>query len=121
MKLTVGRKGTRGQQMLRVIAAMILLLAGADLAFPQTCGEDNEPLFPQQNAASTFAHTDGSGDPLAHPEPIEDCFCCCSHIVSEGSESPLGKLMIASGADQVVLSRIPLAPVQLLFHPPRLT
>lgn len=119
MKVSWQQKRTPWRETVRVIAVMFLLLAFADLAFPQICGEDNEPLFPQRSAV-TFAHADESGEPLPHPMPTEDCFCCCSHIVSEEAGSPLGELAIVSGSDRIVPPRIPLAPLTFLFHPPRL-
>lgn len=119
MRLERQQKRTLWRETVRVVAIMFLLLAIADLSFPQICSEDFEPLFPQR-ATSTFAHADDSGVPLPHPTPTEDCFCCCSHIMSEDSGSPLSKLAIVSGSDPVVLSALPPDPVQLLFRPPRL-
>ena len=119
MRLERQQKRTFWRATIHVVALVFLLLAIADLSFPQICAEDFEPLFPQR-AASTFAHADDSGEPLPHPTPTEDCFCCCSHIMSEESGSPLSKLAVVSGSDPAVLPALPLDPVQLLFHPPRL-
>ena len=120
MRAESHQKRTLWRETVRVLAVMFLLLACVDLTFPQICGEDNEPLFPQRNAASTFGHADESGDPLPHPAPTEDCFCCCSHIVSEEGNGPLDELAQVSGSASVLPPAIPLAPVELLFHPPRL-
>ena len=111
---------TTGRATMRVIAVVFLLLATVDLAFPQICGEDNEALFASQAVAATFGHADDSGEPLPHQPPAEDCFCCCSHIVAEDSASPLDQLAIASGSGRIVPPSVPLAPVRVLFHPPRL-
>jgi hypothetical protein len=100
---------------------MFLLLACADLAFPQLCGEDNEPLFPIRSAtASTLAHADASGEQQPHQAPAEDCFCCCSHILSAESTSPLTELAIVSDSERMTQPGVPIAPLTLLFHPPRL-
>ena len=119
MRLEQREERTLWRATVRVVAIMFLLLAIADLSFPQICAEDFEPLFPQR-ATSTFAHADDSGAPLPHPTPTEDCFCCCSHIMSEDSGSPLSKLAVVSGSDPAVLPALPPNPVQLLFRPPRL-
>lgn len=104
----------------RVIAIVFLLLATADLALPQICGEDSEPLFPTRSAASAVLPADESGEREPVPTRAEDCFCCCSHIVAEDSASPLCQLAIVSGSGRVAISAIPIAPAQVLFHPPRL-
>ena len=105
---------------MRVIAVVFLLLAIADLAFPQICGEDSEPLFPARTAASAVVPASDAGEPQPAPMPVEDCFCCCSHIVAEDSASPLDQLAIVSGSGRIAPSAVPVAPVQVLFHPPRL-
>ena len=114
------RKRTPWRETVRVLAAMFLLLACADLMFPQLCGEDNEPLFPIQSPASSFAHTDASGEPQPHRANTEDCFCCCSHILSAESTSPLTELAIVSDSERMTPPPVPVAPHTLLFHPPRL-
>ncbi|HYR28037.1 MAG TPA: hypothetical protein VEU30_06195 [Thermoanaerobaculia bacterium] len=103
-----------------MIAVVFLLLAVADLAFPQICGEDSEPLFPARTAASAVIPADDPGEPEPAPARAEDCFCCCSHIVAEDSPSPLGQLAIVSGSGRIAPPSVPIAPVQVLFHPPRL-
>ena len=120
MRVRTQEKRTAWRGTVRVIAVMFLLLAFGDLAFPQICGEDNAPLFPAQRDASAVATSGDSGEP--HPEPMraEDCFCCCSHIVAEDSGSPLGQLAFVSGSLSIAPPTVPLAPVRLLFHPPRL-
>lgn len=115
------RTRTIWRETYRVVAVLFLLLAAADLAFPQICGEANEPLFLEQSAAATtFDHADDSGEPQPHRRPTEDCFCCCSHIVSEDSAATLSSLALISESDPNIPPGVPLAPIQLLFHPPRL-
>lgn len=108
------------RETVRVLAAMFLLLACADLAFPQLCGEDNEPLFRIQSAALfTLMQADASGEPQPHRAPAEDCFCCCSHILSAESTSALTELAIVSDSERMMQPAVPVAPLMLLFHPPR--
>lgn len=114
------RKRTPWRETVRVLAVMFLLLACADLAFPQLCGEDNEPLFPTQASGSGFAHADASGEPQPHQPPAEDCFCCCSHILSAEATSPLTEMAMVSDSERMTQALVPLAPLTLLFHPPRL-
>lgn len=113
-------KRTHWRATVRVVAVLFLLFACADLAFPEICSEDNARLLPQQTATTSFPHGDDSGEPQPHRSSTEDCFCCCSHIVSSSFESSLGALAILSSSDPGVAPSIPLAPLQLLFHPPRL-
>ena len=121
MKTISQQKRTPWRATVRMVAIAFLLFAGADLAFPQVCGEEAEALFPSQGKASTtFAHEDDSGEPAPHAASTEDCFCCCSHIVSDDGASPLGKLAILTAPDLVAPPSVPLAPQQRLFHPPRL-
>lgn len=104
----------------RAVAVFFLLFACADLAFPEICSEDNARLLPQQSATTPFSHGDDSGEPQEHRSSTEDCFCCCSHIVSSSFDPSLGAPAIVSSSDPVAAPGIPLAPLQLLFHPPRL-
>lgn len=120
MKATSQVKRTPWGEAVRVLATMFLLLACADLAFPQFCGEDNEPLFPQHAASATFGHADESREPQRQSAPTEDCFCCCSHIVSEEPQSRLGALALVSGSEGVIRPSTPVAPTQIHFRPPRL-
>ena len=110
----------RPREVFRVAALALLLLAVADLSLPQLCAEDNESLFATQSTPATVGHADRSGEPLPHQAPSEDCFCCCSHIVSEDAASPLYQLAIVSGSGRIAPPSVPTPPVQLLFHPPRL-
>lgn len=115
------RKRTHWRETVRVLAILFLLLACADLAFPQLCAEDNEALFPSQAAATaSFAHADATGEPQPHAPQTEDCFCCCSHVISTGTGSPLEALALVSGCDPTGSSGVPPTPARILFHPPRL-
>jgi hypothetical protein len=103
--------------MFRVVAAVLLLLASADLAMPQFCEEDSAPLVP---VAQTLGHAEGSPEPQSDHASAEDCFCCCSHIVSEELESPLGALALVNIPARTTPSDVPFAPLGFLFRPPRL-
>lgn len=120
MRMRRSEKRIQWRGAIRVIAAMFLLFSLADLAFPQICGEDNEPLFPAQAAASAVVPGDDASKPQAAPTRAEDCFCCCSHIVAEDSPSPLQSLTLASDPGRIIPPAVPTAPVRFLFRPPRL-
>lgn len=113
------RTRTNWRHTVRVLAVTLLVLACADLAFPQICGEVNEPLF-KQSGATTFAHASDSGEPQPHRTPTEDCFCCCSHIVSAPTAAALSVLTKISKSDLDVSPAVPPVPILILFHPPRL-
>lgn len=98
---------------------MFLLFAAADLAFPQLCAEENESLFAVQKAAM-FAHAGESSDEQPHLPAAEDCFCCCSHIVSASMTSPLNALAIVSSPNVFPAPSVSAAPARHLFRPPRL-
>ncbi len=120
MQTALRARSLRRREIFRVAALALLLLAVADLALPQLCGEANESLFAAETVAGAVGHADGSGESLPHQAPSEDCFCCCSHIVSEDSASPLHRFAIVSGSGRIALPSVPAPPLQLLFHPPRL-
>lgn len=101
----------------RAVAVMLLVFCGADLAFPQMCSEDNEQLVPTRIAA---ASPDNGPTPDVPAAPAEDCFCCCSHIIASTAGSPLGKPALVTDPGAAAVAGVPLAPLQLLFQPPRL-
>ena len=104
----------------RVAAVVLLLLAFADLSMPQFCDEDNVPLFPAESVAQALGHAQDPRDTESKRAPAEDCFCCCSHIVSEELASPVGTLAFVSAPARIMPADVPLAPVGFLFRPPRL-
>lgn len=104
----------------RVAAAVLLLLAFADLSMPQFCDEDSAPLFPAESVAQTLAHAEDPREPESDRAPAEDCFCCCSHIVSEDLASPAGTLAFVTAPVLAMPADVPPAPVGFLFRPPRL-
>ena len=75
------RRPARWQRtILRIAAFVLLVLAAADLAMPQLCGED-QPLM--QGQASTLRLTAPSADEDQPPvQQHDDCFCCCAHILA---------------------------------------
>ncbi len=103
-------KETYWRGTVRVVAVLFLLLTSADLAFPQFCPGDNRQWFAQGE----------SDQPKPHPAAAEDCFCCCSHLVSSSFASSLGALAILSSPDESAPAAVPAATLQLLFRPPRL-
>lgn len=112
------RQGTRERTIVRTVATMFLILAVADLAFPQLCRKDSEPLF-QASSARAFVTTSGHGEERPAAHQTEDCFCCCSHIESPDPGAPLGALALVSEPPAGAPITIPVAPGPYLFRPPR--
>lgn len=108
---------TRWRAMVRAVAFLFLVITGIDLAVPRLCGEENAPLFRVHSFAATF---DGPQDQQAPALPTEDCFCCCSHVIATGVHASLTSLALLTASDTSAVSRIPLPPGQLHFHPPRI-
>jgi len=120
MKATNQRQRNRWRATVRIVAVMFLLLAGADLAFPEICSEGHEPLLEGQTASTVrLTLGDDSGEPRPQRVPKEDCFCCCSHIVSSPFASSLDALAVVSSADPVLSPDVRPASIRHLFRPPR--
>lgn len=104
--------------MMRTVAVLFLLLAAADLAFPQACRE-NEMALSKVPSSLTLAAAP-TGDETSDQSPREDCFCCCSHIVSVESQTLLSSLPDSSNSPANRIPASPVVPVHSLFRPPRL-
>ena len=103
----------------RVVATALLLFAFADLSFPQICPEETGAL-PSGIEAANISHTGETSDSAPRRSSLDDCFCCCSHIVSEPFAAPLGAADLLMAAQNTLPPGIPPAPVRIPFHPPRL-
>ena len=120
--------------LLRVFAVVLLLHAGADLAFPELCPDKPfDAGFTQSLDLASRASGNETSPPLAAPAPHEskderrsdpqpgdeDCFCCCTHVMP----SPL---FVAPGdaepgllASRYQNTSIPAPPPNNPYHPPR--
>ncbi len=114
-KIQSAQRGFRWRTIERVVAVLLLLCAGVDLAVPQLCSGENFPLFRVRSEVTVF---DGVEHERPSPLPTEDCFCCCSHIVRPEAMMPVTTLALVS-ASVARTFRLPLPPVQAQFHPPR--
>ena len=108
---------TRWRTIVRAVAFLFLVITGFDLALPRLCGEENAPLF---RVHSLAAADDAAQDQQPSPLPTEDCFCCCSHVLATAGHAPLASLTLLTVRDTRASSRIPLPPIRLHFHPPRI-
>jgi len=100
---------------LRVVAALLLLFAFADLSVPGVCQTD-DPL-PGQIAPS-FGNCQMGGNSAFQGNPGDDCFCCCTHIVPTSHfELVIGVCVTpevrSTGQGQVKIFHSP------VYHPPR--
>jgi hypothetical protein len=105
-------------------------LAIADVFFPGSCERESE-ILPLVTAASTTANLELSNllitdfqqenrqAPAKSSPGEEDCFCCCTHIVSVAFYKFARPLLQTEPIASYPLS-IPTAPHIKLFHPPRL-
>lgn len=105
------------RNLFRVAAVLLLMLGATDLAFPQICGEDSGPVFPQEQRASWSVGEDG--DPSRVPLREDDCFCCCSHILSAEGQ-PVQGLALVTGSPYLHPHTTFFSPARSLFRPPRL-
>lgn len=108
---------TRWRTTVRTVAFLLLVITAVDLAVPRLCGEESAPLFRLHSLAATF---DAPQDQQAPAPSTEDCFCCCSHVMGTKVHAPLTSLALLTGSDTRALPRLPLPPVRLHFHPPRI-
>jgi hypothetical protein len=124
------RKG----RLLRVVAVLLLLHAGGDLAFPELCSE--EPFgagLSQAFELSSRANSNESSLALAvaasreskdeeRPDPYpqdEDCFCCCTHVMPSASFVAPKDAEEGSTISSRQNSSIPSTPPNRPYHPPR--
>lgn len=112
------RDRNRWRAVVRAVAVLILLMAAADMAFPQLCRE-NKASIPAASSSSAIltAQTD---DDSSDETQREDCFCCCSHVVSAQPQTLLTGLRITTTLLTGRAPGSPSVPVQSLFRPPRL-
>lgn len=102
---------------MRVVAVLFLLLAAADLAFPEICRENKTSLSTSSaEMAVAAAHTDGDA---SNQTSREDCFCCCSHIVSAEPQTLLSPIPETSGTIAGHIPASPSVPTLSFFRPPR--
>lgn len=127
--------GKFGQgRLVRIIALLFLIHAGADLVFPQLCSEEPLGLTMSQSFAATddrnigylaasarFTSSNESGEnPRREESPREeDCFCCCTHVMpsllfvdTSVADAKLGKNIQPNVA---IIS----VPLNTPDHPPR--
>jgi hypothetical protein len=87
-------------------AITLLLLAGADLAFPSLCSAERIPqLYPVTVA-----------DP---PAGEEDCFCCCPHIRPQAIIQAVEGLQPLSERKESGALPVPDIRPHKIFHPPK--
>lgn len=118
MSMTPQRKRTPWRETVRVVAVIFLLLTCADLAFPQYCSEDNESVFRAQAASALSIHAQESADGPLHNQSTQDCFCCCSHVVSSPFVS-FAHVSVISVATEPVAKDVPVTSVTDPYPPPR--
>lgn len=104
----------------RVAAVLLLLLGAVDLAFPQICGEDNGPVLSQSQSRTSSGSDPRSDSSQQQEGRDEDCFCCCSHILSVEPTAPLQALVPSNESPLPNPDRVTASPFDSPFRPPRL-
>lgn len=117
-------------------AVLLLVFASADLSAdlvsPQSCCEwiDNLAISsaPQMLSSAPVTRPESAltAADNSHPEPAsnpsdagEDCFCCCAHILPV-APFDVAILYTKPPASMLTNTRLPSAPSQTRFRPPRL-
>ena len=131
--MTFGLKNARRRtQLLRAVAMLFLVQAGAELLFPELCQEEGT-----MSRSVIAAHVSKDKVALAfvvavssspesrdnqipdHENRDEDCFCCCTHVMPSPVFDPPENLVLKTqdGSPENVF--IPTAPTRSPYHPPR--
>ena len=98
----------------RCAALLLLLVAAMDLFVPGLCdAEAPDGHASTQVVASSTVAAVSAGDGV-----VDDCFCCCAHIVARP------RLDFRRSLDEVTPlhhdpHRVPLTAIAVLYHPPR--
>ena len=111
------RDRNRWRAVVRAVAVLILVMAAADMTFPSLCREKSSIPAASSAMSILVSQTD---DDSSDQTPREDCFCCCSHIVSAEPQSLLTSLPATTTPLPGRALGSPSVPVQSFFRPPRL-
>lgn len=116
----------------RGLAIFFCLFALADIMNPHLCSEElGGSYFPESIAAASDPHnpvgTILTRRSESHEDKhndsgieIEDCFCCCSHILPSFALI-VDSLSLKPPASEPELAHLPIPPPEAPFHPPRLS
>lgn len=117
----------------RGLAIFFMLFTMADLINPHLCSEELESsylpesllaradIYNVNDATMTAGHSRSQED--SHSDSgfeMEDCFCCCSHILPSFAFTVDSIYLNALASDREI-TRLPIPPPQSPFHPPRLS
>jgi hypothetical protein len=116
----------------RTVVVIFVVLAIADIASPQPCGEDLQKLFcpiaNNQNQVNRAGVESGELPVLSVSLPYDrhsmpqqtddDCFCCCAHVL------PAVMFRSALSVPKTTVTCLhvesaPTPPLPTLYHPPR--
>ncbi len=126
----LGRKG----HLVRGVAIFFLLFTFADIAFPQVfcregisafLSERPVPVSATSDTAIAFVASmrrsdDSRPDTPSNQAPHEeDCFCCCCHVMTVTVVVNCQALIVKSAPFTRHQDRLPTAPLQSPFRPPR--
>lgn len=98
----------------RCAAILLLLFAAMDLLVPGLCAVE----APAGESAARIVATTKVADATSDDGVVDDCFCCCAHIVARP------RLDFRRSPDEVTPLHhdprlVPLTGVAALYHPPR--
>lgn len=125
----------RHGRFVRAVAVLFLIYTGADLAMPQYfCGaEEMGGLSPNSSAiaiarsesneahVAAIASSDESqpGQQSDDAPHVEDCFCCCAHILPSLSLSIIHTSELSSSSPLLVEDSHLSPPLRNPYRPPR--
>lgn len=127
-------RGEKHGRLIRAVAIFFLLHAGADIALPQYfCPEDFGGHIAPASTASTDAARHGQrasafdksgGKPSETPSEqlphVEDCFCCCAHVLLGADLSRVETYELNATQPDIKTDSLPSPPVRQMYRPPRL-
>ena len=122
----------RNERWLKVVAILFLVYTGIDLVSCQFCCENVaglpteyvRTLSPERQVNESFAVSDpssekSSDEQRSNPSRDEDCFCCCTHVMPSPVFASLVNTVLKMNTGLEESTRIPTAPLNNPYHPPR--
>lgn len=115
-----------------MVALLFLFHTGVDLLFPQLCNEgpvnitvdqseavSKETINDETSALVAVSLPDSGEDRRSDPPRDEDCFCCCTHVMTSPCFVNPGNAELKISAS--LYQEIPIlsAPPNNPYHPPR--
>ena len=102
----------------RLVAALLLVWTFADLSKPSLCSSDESGGVASLTATLIKSVSTADHGPVIPTPATDDCFCCCSHVVSTVRVSLVAPVVQAAPLAPTAIVALVSAPVVLPYHPP---